>query len=104
MRAGTLTREQAKVSPYKNVVTSALGGHLSDRQVRGPLKVLSRDALVLCTDGVHGPLVGADVVRCLAAKDPAQALVEAGQAAGSRDDATAIVLLGPRYVSQPGLG
>lgn len=95
IKARAITREQAKTHGWRNVITSALGD-LKDRQVR-LIDVCDRDALVLCTDGVHGRLAGADVLRCLTAEDPAQALCAAGQAAGSSDDATAIVLLGPEF-------
>ena len=99
VKCGQITRAQAKRHENSNIVTSVLG-YLSDKQVRH-IHVRATDALVLCTDGVHGLLESADILRCLAAENPAQALCEAGQAAGSSDDATAIVLFGPRYVSPP---
>lgn len=96
VKAGHIPRKEAKRHRLSNVITSALG-HLSGKQVRS-IKVRSTDALVLCTDGVHGLLESVDILRCLQAENPAQALVEAGQAAGSSDDATAIVLFGPHWV------
>lgn len=99
VKCGQITRAQAKRHPRGNIVTSVLG-YLSDKQVRH-IRVRATDTLVLCTDGVHGLLESADILRCLAAEEPARALCEAGQAAGSSDDATAIVLFGPRYVSPP---
>lgn len=95
IKAKAITREEAKTHAWRNVIVSALGD-VKDKQVR-LLDVRDSDALVLCTDGVHGLLSGADVLRCLAAEDPALALCEAGQAAGSSDDATAIVLMGPQF-------
>ena len=97
VKCGEITRAQAKRHSNSNIITSALGS-LAGKQVRR-IHVRATDALVLCTDGVHGLLDSADILRCLSAEDPAQALCEAGQAAGSSDDATAIVLFGPRYVS-----
>lgn len=102
VKCGQITRAQAKRHPRGNIVTSVLG-YLSDKEVRR-IHVRPTDALVLCTDGVHGLLESADILRCLAAENPAQALCEAGQAAGSSDDATAIVLFGPHYVSPGPVG
>ena len=102
VKCGQITRAQAKRHPRSNVVTSVLG-YLHDKQVRR-IHVRPTDVLVLCTDGVHGLLDSADILRCLSREDPARALCEAGQAAGSSDDATAIVLFGPRYVSPAPVG
>jgi protein phosphatase len=102
VKCGQITRAQAKRHPRSNVVTSVLG-YLHDKQVRR-IHVPPTDVLVLCTDGVHGLLDSADILRCLSMEDPARALCEAGQAAGSSDDATAIVLFRPRYVSRPTVG
>jgi serine/threonine protein phosphatase PrpC len=95
VQAGYITRAQAKRHPRSNVITSC-AGRMEDKQVRS-ITSRSTDALVLCTDGVHGLLEAEDILRCLQAEDPAKALCEAGQAAGSSDDATAIVLFGPRW-------
>jgi protein phosphatase len=95
VKCGEITRAQAKRHENSNIVTSVLG-YLHDKQVRR-IHVRPTDVLVLCTDGVHGLLDGADILRCLTAEDPARALCEAGQAAGSSDDATAIVLCGPAF-------
>lgn len=52
------------------------------------------DALLLCSDGVSGPLSDSTMARLLTlpADDAATALVEAALAAGGSDNATAVVL------------
>ncbi|PZP31001.1 MAG: serine/threonine protein phosphatase [Roseateles depolymerans] len=64
------------------------------------------DRLLLTSDGVHGPLGPRDLARLLAeapgAQAAAQALVDAAQAAGGADDATALVIA-VQGLATPGL-
>jgi protein phosphatase len=78
------------------VLTNALGGddavdvHVSERPRVGGVRLL------LCTDGVHGPLGDAAIGDILARPDGPRALAEhlvaAAIAAGGRDNATALVV------------
>ncbi|MBV6521215.1 MAG: hypothetical protein MNPFHGCM_01347 [Gemmatimonadaceae bacterium] len=61
VRQGTITRDEARHHPDKNVISRALGGH---REVEvsawpQPFTVQSRDAFLLCSDGLYD-LVGED--------------------------------------------
>jgi protein phosphatase len=81
--------------PMRNVLTNALGSredvdvHIQEHDI-GP-----GDSVVLTTDGVHGAIDAAGLLAVLArSADPetaASELVAAALAAGSRDNATAVV-------------
>ena len=83
--------------PMRNVLTNALGSredvdvHIQEHDI-GP-----GDAVVLTTDGVHGVIETAGLLAVLAqSADPetaAAGLVSAALAAGSRDNATAVVAM-----------
>ena len=82
--------------PMQNVLTSVLGVcERVDVHMSEFLRV-DGDALLLCSDGLHGVLPEADLSRLLrASPDPAEAvhgLVAAALAAGTRDNISAIVV------------
>lgn len=94
---------QAAEHPMRNVLTNVIGSpkpiaiHV-DEQPIGP-----GDAILLCSDGVHGPVGDPDLTRLMATRDDARttaaAIVRAALLAGSRDNLTALVvrcLDGPR--------
>jgi serine/threonine protein phosphatase PrpC len=55
VRAGLMTAEEAKISERRNVITRSIGFDV-DVQVDlgGPVTLRSGDALILCSDGLHG--------------------------------------------------
>lgn len=85
------------VMPPANVVTRALGA----ASVGVPtadffaLPLRDRDRLVLTTDGVHGVLTPEEILSVVRENDPqtgADLLVEMALGAGSRDNATAVIV------------
>lgn len=62
VRAGRMTPEEAARSPHRHVLTQALGG---DGPIRpdlfGPLSLEAGEALLLCSDGLHGVLSEAEI-------------------------------------------
>ena len=91
-----LRPEDLATHPMRNVLTNVLGGqstvdiHIVERELSGG------EVLLLSSDGLHGPL-GRDVLRDTLAKTAdvdaaARTLVDMALAAGSRDNATALVV------------
>jgi len=96
VRHGAITREQARTSPYRHVITRALG---IDEEVvidltKHPL--LRGDRLLLCTDGLTEMVEDAEISGILAGSDPREAvqkLIDAANSRGGVDNITAVVIL-----------
>jgi serine/threonine protein phosphatase PrpC len=93
--AGTITREQARTHPRRNIVTRALGsdsGRLPDHWL---LPAIGGDRYLICSDGLFSELPDEAILPLLAADSPqqaAEALVAAANDAGGRDNVTVIVV------------
>ncbi len=65
LKLGHITEDQAKTSPYKNVITRAVG--VAERVevdvVRVP--VCDGDTFVLCSDGLSGLVADDEILRCV---------------------------------------
>lgn len=95
--AGTITEEEARNHRYKNVLYRYLGTKDGAKGADTKwLKPLPGDRFLLCSDGVTDGCEPAALARLLSeANDPqeaAQAIVEAAQAGGSRDNISCIVV------------
>jgi serine/threonine protein phosphatase PrpC len=95
VRAGALTSEQARTSPYRHVITRALG---TDAEAKADLTshALQRDdRLLLCTDGLTGVVDDADISTLLSRAAPREAvrkLLAAANDGGGIDNITAVVI------------
>lgn len=71
---GAISEEEARSHPTRNALTSCLGGD-NDPQFAfaEPLRLKHGDVLMLCTDGVWGPLADEAPLALLSQRDPAQA-------------------------------
>jgi serine/threonine protein phosphatase PrpC len=93
---GSLTPEEARVHPLRNMVTRAVGGRPElDVEVKA-VPVLSGDALLLCSDGLTGMLPDGDIAGLLAAagatpEEAVTALVAEANARGGDDNITVLV-------------
>lgn len=99
-RAGVMTRAAMERSPLRDVLASSInGGEKDARPQVAQWRLQSGDALLLCTDGVSGALSERDmgeIVRNAPSADWAsRALVRAARQAGTKDDATAVVVRFP---------
>jgi protein phosphatase len=97
LQSGTISAEQARHHPFRNVVTRALGGRpdlVVEMQIQ---QVQPGDLLLLCSDGLTTMLTddqiagilrdeGADVTRA------AESLVEDANARGGEDNITVVLL------------
>jgi protein phosphatase len=52
VRAGRLTEEQARINPYKNLITRCLGHDDKVEIDQTPVELKPKDWIVLCTDGL----------------------------------------------------
>jgi serine/threonine protein phosphatase PrpC len=93
--AGALKPEQVETFPYRHVLVQALGSERSVRPVITDVDVREGDRVLLCSDGLHGP-VGDDAIAAILkvpgdAAHAAQALIAAALAAGGPDNVTVVV-------------
>ncbi|MGQ9904711.1 MAG: PP2C family protein-serine/threonine phosphatase [Anaerolineae bacterium] len=98
VRQGLLTEAEALESDLRGIVTRALGMKSRvEADIAGPLDLHADDVILLCSDGVCG-YVPEDQIRYIlqthraAPQAAAELLVEAANAAGGFDNATAVVL------------
>jgi protein phosphatase len=94
---GLLTPEQAVHHPEANRITRALGMALDvDVEVRAePVRHVSGDAFVLCSDGLCDMVVDHEILAIVGAEPAAQAvgkLVDLANARGGHDNVTVTVL------------
>ena len=93
--AGTLTRDQARTYPRRNIITRALGSDPPPTPDHWLLPAIGGDRYLLCSDGLFGELPDDQIVPLLEAGSPqeaAGALVAAADAAGGRDNITVVVV------------
>jgi serine/threonine protein phosphatase PrpC len=89
---GTITREQAKNHPQKNMITRAIG---TDREVQADMYMMSvveNDILLLCSDGLSNEIDEEDICRMLSDGADADALIKTAKENGGRDNITAIII------------
>lgn len=90
---GTITREEAKNHPRKNVLMRAVGVDEELVVDTGSFALQQGDRILLCSDGLTN-MVDNKEIQCLLQQeeDPAAALVAAALAAGGLDNVTAVVV------------
>ena len=96
INTGNLSRTQARVHPYRNVIYRSIG---ADDQLEVDIirrKLTSGDVIMLCSDGLNG-MLGDDQIRdiLMVNLDPnaaAKELVVAANAAGGDDNTSVVVV------------
>lgn len=97
LRGHEISEDEAKVHPYRHVLTRALGTASEVEVETREVDVRAGDVYVLCTDGVSG-MVGEEQLEQLIVAhraDPdelCRSLVDAAKAGGGRDNATVVVV------------
>ena len=93
---GIVSIEEARTHPRRNIVTRALGIDADVEVEANTFPVTVGAWYVLCSDGLVDEISDADIVkvleRCTSPHEAAQALVDAANAAGGRDNITVIVV------------
>jgi len=96
VRAGRLTEEQARINPYKNLITRCLGHEEKVEIDQTPVELKSKDWIVLCSDGL--PTVLRDEQICDVADDKhepdtvCEELVKQTLDGGAPDNVTVVVI------------
>jgi len=96
VRAGSMTEDDAKQHPWRNVVTRALSGGEDPQIDVGPLPAEPGDHLLICSDGLSG-VVPSEAFRPLIDGAPSlesacEALVSAANEGGGPDNITVVLL------------
>ncbi len=94
---GAITRDEARTHPRRNIVTRALGIEPYVRVDSWTMPIIRGDRFVLCSDGLVDEIADAAITEILDANpdDPqaaAQALVDAANEAGGRDNITVVIV------------
>jgi serine/threonine protein phosphatase PrpC len=93
---GAISRDEARTHPRRNIVTRALGIEPSVRVDSWTMPIFQGDRLLLCSDGLVDEITDDHISDILIEHtDPgaaAQALVDAANASGGRDNVTVVVV------------
>lgn len=95
VKRGSLTREEAEASPYRNVILRSIGMGESMESELSSEKLLAGDIIVLASDGLTGYLDGDAIGAICTGKGLSQAalaLVDAANDAGGKDNITALLV------------
>lgn len=106
--AGRITSDEARLHPYRNVLTRALGAEVDADPTVGEVDLRSGDTLLLCSDGLWGVVEDREladaVTRLPVAKDAARALVDLALDRGGPDNiSVAIIRVMPPGASEGGV-
>lgn len=96
VRQGDITEEEARVHPNRNLITRALGPDPSALSDSYRVALEPGDSLLLCTDGLTGPVTDRELGREVA-RDPGgepclERLLELAKQRGAPDNVTAVLL------------
>lgn len=96
VRAGRLTEEQARINPYKNLITRCLGHDEKVEIDHTPVALQPNDSIVICSDGLPTVLLDEQICRIVSNQsDPtkvAHDLVDETRAGGAPDNVTVVVI------------
>ena len=102
LRLGLLTPEQARRHPHRNQILRSVGIREEVEVDVQELEVLAGDRLLLCSDGLSGP-VGDEELLAIAGsgspEDAASRLVELANARGGEDNITVVLVVVEEAVS-----
>ena len=100
---GSLTREQARTHPQRNMITQALGSPQPLRVALSRLTLRRGDRLLCCSDGLHGEVADARIQEVMnqgfSPRRSLELLVDEALAHGGRDNITGVILT----LNDPGL-
>jgi PPM family protein phosphatase len=100
---GSLTREQARVHPQRNMITQALGSPQPLRVILSRLVLRRGDKLLCCSDGLHGEVPDAHILdvlnQGLSPRRSLELLIDHALEHGGRDNITGVLL----FLNDPSL-
>ena len=94
--AGVLTPSEARVHPFRNVITQALGnGGDLDVEIQA-LQLKDSERLLLCSDGLSGMISDAQILKIVEnavnVEDAVESLIQVARNNGGEDNITAILV------------
>ena len=95
VRDGRLTEEEAAAHPHRSVLSRALGTDESVDLDEFAVDLRPGDVLLLCSDGLSGPVTDRAIAEALGLEDPDEAvatLIAEARRHGGPDNITAVVL------------
>jgi PPM family protein phosphatase len=96
MKAGEITPDQARVHPWRHVLSQCLGRRDLPPVEILPLDVTVGDRLLLCTDGLteelNDTVIASDLESGIKNKEAAANLIEAARGEGGRDNITVVIV------------
>ena len=96
VRAGTISHEEARVHPDKNIITRAVGASETVEADHFTVDIEEGDVVLMCTDGLTNMLEDEEIRMIMnGARDiveKAQALVEAANANGGKDNISVVLI------------
>lgn len=95
LKAGTITKEQAATSQYRNVITRAVGIQESVQVDTLIVDLVPGDLFILCSDGLHGYVEDEEMsplVASVGAQELPKKLVDTANERGGKDNITAVVV------------
>jgi PPM family protein phosphatase len=99
MRLGTMTREEAERSPFRSVITRAIGTQKTVTEEMQEVAAIQGDLFLLCTDGLTREVDEEAMARVLGdgadLDGMARRLVEEANDAGGRDNVTCLLVRVP---------
>jgi serine/threonine protein phosphatase PrpC len=95
LESGVLRPEQLATFPYRHVLTQAVGTRSTIEPITSEARLRRGDRILLCSDGLHGPVPAQDIARILASSADINVvtheLIQAALAAGGPDNVTVVV-------------
>ncbi|XXF80819.1 Stp1/IreP family PP2C-type Ser/Thr phosphatase [Myxococcaceae bacterium GXIMD 01537] len=95
LKAGTITKEQAASSQYRNVITRAVGIQESVQVDTLIVDLAPGDVFILCSDGLHGYMEDEEMSPLVANITPGdlpKKLIDIANERGGKDNITAVVV------------
>ena len=95
VRAGLMRREDAEMSPFRNVITRSIGATATVVPDFYEERAQVGDIWVLCSDGLTGHVQEGEILQIAGSQSPSEAvrqLVELANARGGRDNITVFVV------------
>ena len=95
IESGVLRPEDVGTFAYRHVLSQALGTRSTIEPITSEVHLRRGDRILLCSDGLHGPVSAQEIARILGAAADinavAQGLIQAALAAGGPDNVTVVV-------------
>ncbi len=94
IKQGILTPDEARHSPFRNVITRSVGNHEYVEVDTGVYPVQPGDRYLLCSDGLHGYLVPDEIpaIAALGGASAVERFIELANERGGRDNISAVVV------------